>query len=43
MIHNHRSAEPSPKLIDDYESLFTFYGIDENTKKISIDPVLDTE
>ena len=37
------TAEPSPKLIDDYESLFTFYGIDENTKKISIDPVLDTE
>ena len=37
------TAEPSPKLIDDYESLFTFYGIDENTKKISIEPVLDEE
>ncbi len=31
------TAEPNPKLIDDYESLFTFYGIDENTKKIILD------
>ena len=37
------TAEPNPKLIDDYESLFTFYGIDENTKKISIEPVFDEE
>ena len=37
------TAEPTPKLIDDYESLFTFYGIDENTKKISIEPVFDEE
>ena len=35
--------EPNPKLIDDYESLFTFYGIDENTKKINIEPVFDEE
>ena len=37
------TAEPNPKLIDDYESLFTFYVIDENTKKISIEPVFDEE
>ena len=37
------TAEPNPKLIDDYESLFTFYGIDENTKKINIEPVFDEE
>ncbi len=36
------TAEPSPKLINDYESLFTFHGIDESTNEIHIEPVFDT-
>ena len=35
------TAIPDPKLIDDYEALFTFHGIDERTKEIHIEPVFD--
>ena len=33
---------PNPKLIDDYEALFTFRGINETTKEINIEPVYDS-
>lgn len=36
------TAEPNPKLINDYESLFTFHGIGESTNEIHIEPVFDT-
>lgn len=37
------TAEPNPKLIDDYEALFIFKEVDEVTKYIDIEPVFDPE
>lgn len=33
--------EPNPKLVSDYEALFTFHGINEDTQEILIEPVWD--
>lgn len=35
------TAEPNPKLIDQYEALFTFHRIEEDTQSIYIEPNLD--
>lgn len=35
------TQNPNPKLVNDYEALFTFYSIDEQTKKIHIEPIFD--
>ena len=37
------TEEPNPKLIDHYESLFTFHNINERTKEINIEPVWEPE
>ena len=35
------TQNPNPKLVNDYEALFKFYSIDEQTKKIHIEPIFD--
>lgn len=37
------TAEPEPKLIEDYEALFIFRQVDERNRQIDIEPVLDQE